>query len=236
MSSNLFEKLNFRDKILLSLLAAGAVVEDVLVESFDPMGLKARYYGYSLETVDYFKERGKSLKRALAHFVRKKLVELKEKEGATLYQLTSDGLDRLFAKFPKFKYGGQTWDGFWRVAIYDIKETEKRLRQRLRRELKHLGFHLIQKSVWFSPYAVENDLTNFLKREKLWGKILLLKAALPTEETRHLALSFWPEIGQKKIKVKTAQQTKHSPSNAGLVARASRLLADPLLPKGLANP
>lgn len=84
MSNNLFEQLNFRDKVLLSLLAAGAVVEDVLVESFNPIDLRAHYYGYSLETVDYFKERGKSLKRALAHFVQKKLVELKEKGGGNL--------------------------------------------------------------------------------------------------------------------------------------------------------
>ena len=43
------------------------------------------------------------------------------------------------------------WDGLWRMVVFDVPESERKLRQRLRRTLADHGFGCLQKSVWISP-------------------------------------------------------------------------------------
>ncbi len=45
-----------------------------------------------------------------------------------------------------------SWDGKWRILIFDIKEKEKVKREALRGKLKQLGLYQLQKSVWVYPY------------------------------------------------------------------------------------
>lgn len=185
-SSQLHFKLTFKDKILLSLLAVGAVAEEILIEAADPFDARARAGGYSLENIRFFKERRKTLKHALFRLLKEKCLDKEKTEEGKLYKLTPEGLNLLFSKFPTLKYRAYQWDGFWRTVIYDIQETEKKLRQRLRTELRRLGFVPVQKSVWFSPLPVEEELEKFLRGEGLWGRVLLFKSLLPSQENERL--------------------------------------------------
>ena len=45
-----------------------------------------------------------------------------------------------------------TWDGKWRLVIFDIPEGNKFGRDSLTIKLKQLGFHLLQRSVWIHPF------------------------------------------------------------------------------------
>ncbi len=45
----------------------------------------------------------------------------------------------------------RTWDGKWRLALFDIPEVRVALRAKLRRRLCVLGFGYLQNSVWISP-------------------------------------------------------------------------------------
>ena len=45
-------------------------------------------------------------------------------------------------------------DGIWRIVIFDIPETQRKVRNFLRQKLKQLGFKLWQNSIWISPYAL----------------------------------------------------------------------------------
>jgi len=56
----------------------------------------------------------------------------------------------------------QKWDGKWRLVIFDIKETKKGIRDRVRRNLIRFGFEKLQNSVWVYPYECE-DLIALLK-------------------------------------------------------------------------
>lgn len=179
-------KLTFKDKVLLSLLTVGAVAEDILIEAADPFDIGAQARGYSLENINFFKERRKTLKHALFRLLKEKCLDKEKTEKEKLYKLTSAGLNLIFSKFPTLKYRAYHWDGFWRTVIYDIQETEKKLRQRLRTELRRLGFVPVQKSVWFSPLPVEKELEKFLRGESLWGRILLFKSLLPRQENERL--------------------------------------------------
>ena len=64
------------------------------------------------------------------------------------------------------------WDGKWRVLIFDIPESKRPLRDKIRRTLFGIGFVRLQDSVWIYPYACE-DLVNLLKADFKVGKDLL---------------------------------------------------------------
>ncbi len=64
------------------------------------------------------------------------------------------------------------WDGKWRVLIFDIPETRRSLRDKVRFTLRDMGFVLLQNSVWIYPYDCE-DVVTLLKHDLRTGKQLL---------------------------------------------------------------
>ena len=64
------------------------------------------------------------------------------------------------------------WDGRWRMLIFDIPETKRPLRDKVRRTLSTIGFLRLQDSVWIYPYDCE-DLVTLLKIDFNVGKDLL---------------------------------------------------------------
>jgi len=53
---------------------------------------------------------------------------------------------------------GNSWDGKWRLILFDIPEPRKRSRDALRRKLKELGCHELQKSVFAWPYDCRKEI------------------------------------------------------------------------------
>lgn len=49
------------------------------------------------------------------------------------------------------------WDGLWRVLVYDVPESERSLRDRVRRFLSRRRMGRLQASVWVSPWDVRPD-------------------------------------------------------------------------------
>jgi phenylacetic acid degradation operon negative regulatory protein len=62
------------------------------------------------------------------------------------WRLLDEGRSRIFdrAKGP--------WDGQWHMVIYSVPETERALREQLRKKLAWLGFGPLSSSVWLSPH------------------------------------------------------------------------------------
>ena len=64
------------------------------------------------------------------------------------------------------------WDKKWRILIFDIPESRKFTRERIRQTLVGLGFKHLQDSVWVYPYDCE-DLITLLKADLRIGKDVL---------------------------------------------------------------
>lgn len=64
------------------------------------------------------------------------------------------------------------WDGRWRLLIFDIPESRKGMRDKIRRTVEGIGFIRLQDSVWIYPYACE-DFVALLKADFKIGKDLL---------------------------------------------------------------
>jgi DNA-binding transcriptional regulator PaaX len=81
------------------------------------------------------------------------------------------------------------WDKKWRILIFDIKETQKGLRDKVRNTLISIGFVHLQNSVWVYPYDCE-DLITLLKADFEIGKEVLYIIADKIENEKVLLSEF----------------------------------------------
>ena len=192
-----FSNLPLTDKILISLLTAGAVAEEALdtLHQFSPRAVTRALY--TNEDLSHLRKDKKPIRNALLRLAGKKLIEIEKKEKERILKLTETGLTTLFLKFPQIKFKNWVWDGQWRVVIYDIEEETRRLRDRFRNTLRSLGFSPVQRSVWFSPYPIEEELEAFLKKEDLWEKIMIFKSTLKKSDSIKLLENFYPNLKVK---------------------------------------
>ena len=62
------------------------------------------------------------------------------------WQLLDEGRARIFGR----EIG--PWDGQWHMVIYSVPETDRSLREQLRKRLAWLGFGPLSSAVWLSPH------------------------------------------------------------------------------------
>lgn len=65
------------------------------------------------------------------------------------------------------------WDGKWRLVIFDIPESKRRLRNTLRQKLKEWGFKYWQKSLWASKKDIAKPLREFIQELGLSDFVLV---------------------------------------------------------------
>jgi DNA-binding transcriptional regulator PaaX len=101
------------------------------------------------------------LRRAVKNLYKSKLINEKQNvDGTITLLLTEQGkqkaltfnLENMQIKVPI------KWDKKWRVVLFDIPETKKKLREIFRFHLKKLGFYEFQKSVFIYPYDCKNEI------------------------------------------------------------------------------
>lgn len=81
------------------------------------------------------------------------------------------------------------WDKRWRVLIFDIPESRKGLREKVRNTLRSVGFVRLQDSVWIYPYPCE-DLITLLKADFKVGKDMLYMIVDTLESDHKLRARF----------------------------------------------
>lgn len=102
---------------------------------------------------------------------KKGLVELVRDHGKVLVRVTPKGeLELLKSKQHTTKK--PKWDGKWRLVIFDIKESRRGVRAKIRQDIMEFGFERLQNSVWVYPYDCE-ELIVLLKASCYIGKEVL---------------------------------------------------------------
>ena len=106
----------------------------------------------------------RALHRAIKNIYQSKLADFKEqKDGTIILTLNEKGKEKILKykldamKIPKMK----KWDKKWRVILFDIPESKKKIKDILRFHLKKLEFFEFQKSVFVHPFDCVNEI-NFL--------------------------------------------------------------------------
>lgn len=108
---------------------------------------------------------------------------IKHTEGVEKIQLDEKGKRRwLQYQFNdlKLKYLKQ-WDKKWRIVLFDIPESQKRIRDSLRKKLKKLGFLEFQKSVFIYPYPCEDEVNFIINFFNIEDYVYYLEALISSD-------------------------------------------------------
>jgi len=74
------------------------------------------------------------------------------------YLLSEQGFDDLSFEFPLFRFLKRKWDRKWRIISYEIPESKREIRDRLRREMQGWGLGPWHRSFWLTPHPVIDAL------------------------------------------------------------------------------
>lgn len=117
------------------------------------------------------------LKRNLKRLRDQKIVEIVEKDGQELIKLTRKGHTKyLKFKLEQLSLQGKSWDGKWRIVIYDIAKFKKNQVSAFRNILKYINFFQLQKSVYLTPYPCDEQMFYLREYFGIGEEVLLLRA------------------------------------------------------------
>ena len=124
--------------------------------------------------------------RHLARLEERKLIEGKPgKVAERIYRLTETGrLAALGGRDPHERWA-RSWDGRWRMVIFDLPERENTARVRLRRFLKDRGFGYLQNSVWITPDPLDDRVKALAAAGENVESFLTLEARPCSGENDH---------------------------------------------------
>lgn len=174
-----------RTKINTAIMGAIAVAGILTVAAVVPNVLGV------LGKTKFLKQRRYQVRTVFSRMIRGGYIIIEKQNGISRARLTSKGerfmrllqVQMVISKKPK------SWDGKWRLLIFDITEQKKRTRDKLRLALTTIGFLHLQNSVWVYPYDCE-DLITLLKIDFKIGKEVLYIIADKVENDSMLRRRF----------------------------------------------
>lgn len=171
-----------------------------------------------------------------------KEIEKEIKDGEVYIKLTSKGGAFFNEKIFLQKLAQRGWDGWWRLVIFDIKEIERKIRDKLRRKLKDWGFAMWQESVYISPHPILKEIDEFLKANRLFPKVVTMEARLvgiKNHEGFAWVVFKLGDLEKKYLEIKKKilnfkkNKGRKSQLKEILESFYEAILVDPFLPKGL---
>ena len=114
------------------------------------------------------------LRTAAGKLVAKKYAVWVKKNGSYCLRITEIGRKALAFEQSRLSLNDtkRKWDGLWRIVTFDIPESRRGIRARLREMMKSIGFVRLQESVWVYPYDCKEFIT-LLKAELKIGRSVL---------------------------------------------------------------
>lgn len=184
------------------------------------------------------------LGRRLAQLERDKLVERHpDPDLARVVRLTETGRRTALGGRDPVNCWSRSWDGLWRLVMFDLPAHRHELRQQLWRTLRRHHFGYLQLSVWITPDPA-TDLRAVLGETKVQADAFLVIEGRPAagESDREIVQAAWdfPRIN-RRYERHLAFLKDDPPCDARLVEWARREIAgwraavalDPLLPRSL---
>ncbi|MCI1696724.1 phenylacetic acid degradation operon negative regulatory protein PaaX [Aneurinibacillus aneurinilyticus] len=101
-----------------------------------------------------------AVRAAISRMQKQGWLESTKVGNRSYYSMSLRGQKRLDEAAARiYKVEAEGWNGKWCIASYNIPESQRNLRDQLRKELTFLGFGMLTTSTWISP----NDLTERVK-------------------------------------------------------------------------
>jgi phenylacetic acid degradation operon negative regulatory protein len=94
----------------------------------------------------------RTLAQKLYYAKRRGYVVVTGNAEAAHYRLEPKGEQKLAQlSFSRIEFSPQSWDGLWRIVMFDIPESHRSARDEIRRLIKQIGMRQLQQSVWLTP-------------------------------------------------------------------------------------
>ncbi|MFH0749875.1 MAG: hypothetical protein V1917_03100 [Candidatus Gottesmanbacteria bacterium] len=125
------------------------------------------------------------LKRTIQRLHKQKMVEISEHNGQQCIILTVNGKRKIlkYALTEMAIEKPKTWDGQWRLIIYDIEDNHKKMRDLFRSQLKMLGFFQLQKSVWLYPYPCDEQISFLREYDGVGNEVMYIVTNILEDDT-----------------------------------------------------
>lgn len=165
------EKLTSKDLTKIILILVGAVILVPTLAVMPGLGYAIRPL---LKAKGYYPSR---IDNTLKRLHKQKLISISDQDGKIKIELTEDGKRKVLAyKLEEMQLKRDKWDKWWRVVIFDIPEKKKPARDFLRKKMTELGFYMLQKSVFVTPWECRDEI-DFIKHYYDVGScVTLIKA------------------------------------------------------------
>jgi hypothetical protein len=144
-------------KEILLVIAAGVAIPAALLMPNIPIALRPLL---KLLSSECHTSQTQNFTSSMSYLKRKRLVSLAEKDGQQILTLSEAGKKRVLQfNMDQIEIARpRKWDWNWRIVIFDIPEKRKRGREALRRKLRQLGFHQLQKSCFIHPFDCRSEI------------------------------------------------------------------------------
>ena len=172
------ERINPTVKEILILLASGVFITSAILFPGLPLALKP--------FIDYKKEKDykkwlqfnqSRLRQVLKRLKEQKVIEIVTTKRGDSVRITEKGKRKVLNfKLDTLKLE-KTWDGKWRLIIYDIAQQKRRERDYLREVLKRLNCLQLQESVYLTPYKCEEEIEYVRQLFGIGDEVQILKVA-----------------------------------------------------------
>ena len=138
-------------KVVLVLIAAGLIISVAVIapNMFKIFGKNLKFRGTK------FKEN--KFKLTLQQLKYRGLVKLNQNQKLELTPAGFRSLNNYLVKNIRVEKP-KSWDGLWRIVLFDIPNEKRKARDGLRHCIKNLGFYQFQKSVWVFPYPCREEI------------------------------------------------------------------------------
>ncbi|MBP9760134.1 MAG: hypothetical protein KBD24_02070 [Candidatus Pacebacteria bacterium] len=145
-----------KKKIILLLLAGFALAF--------ARSAKQQYRIYGALGKEWREINRRSMCRAIAELEAENMITRKHTRECATVHLTKSGKNAAEGCYLNSVrlVCAKTWDGIWRVVVYDIPEDSRDFRIDLGHTLKHLGCFELQQSVLVYPYDCEKEIRHII--------------------------------------------------------------------------
>ena len=145
------------EKKITEIILGGAAVGSVVISPL--IGIGAAAFLLAVGTTGFFL-RQRDFSREAKRLKKRGYVALTKTKKGWIVSITKKGKRRLQQfKIRKITLPRQkTWDGKWRLFVFDVPEKFSYARNAMRDNLKRLGFYNIQRSVLAYPHACREEV------------------------------------------------------------------------------
>jgi len=116
--------------------------------------------------------KNRQVRGALGRLEREKWVTKDRYEGLIFYELSPQGQEVINGILSYLRTQDTSWDGVWRLVMFDVPEKERDLRDKFRRGLMGLNLRNLQGSVWVSSKDVRQQVQHLATQVGVSGERL----------------------------------------------------------------